>query len=392
MRANGLACALDAVSQRVPRHAVWGGEPADYNQEYIVSRDRLDAGLIADLRNAGVDLIPGRCEAAKSDDEQVSLNVRTDDGDSLTVHAQFFVEARGRAAPRTRDGGLRGPQTTALVRRMEPVAAPGTIVESLADGWAWYVCDGEQALLQVFVDSSHGLPKRRELAAFHDALCRQARGIAERSAAARPVGDVMSRNATTCLAGNLVTERSMRIGDAALAIDPLSGHGVFAAFGSALAASAAINTILARPGDCGIAMRFYTERCRHEAVRNARIGRDFYRLVERWRDRPFWAARRNWPDDEAAHGSPDAAEICIKPMPVVSNGFIEEHDVIVTPAHPRGVWRVDDVALAPLLKATRSVAGYRDAGFIATVANRMDVHPAQVATALNWLKTAGALE
>ena len=390
MSAHGLSNALQAVDDPVARHAFWAGNSADYNQEFIVSRDRLDAGLLADMTDADVDVIAGRCTGRKIDKDHVEISVRTTEQERLSLKAGFFVEARGRAAPRTRDTGLRGPQTTALVRRMEPAGAPGTVVESLPDGWAWYVCDGKQALLQVFVDSSAGLPKRRELAQFHAALCRQAQGIAGRTAAVRSTGSVMSRNATTSLSGELVTARSIRVGDAAAGIDPLSGHGVFAAFGSALAASTVINTILARPGDGAMAMRFYAERCRHEALRNARIGRDFYRLVEDWRDRPFWAARCDWPDDEAAHGLADAGAIRIAQMPVVNRGFIEAHEVIVTPAHPRGVWRVDDVELAPLLLAARDLAGDPDTRFVAAVANRMNVQPGQIISALNWLRSVGA--
>ncbi len=391
MSMHGLSGALTAVSDTVSRHAIWAGRSADYNRESIASRKRLDAGLMADLAEAGIEVIAGNCERPNVHADHVKVSVRCQNHEHRTLRAKFFVEARGRAAPKPRDGGMRGPETTALVRRMEPVGEPGTVVESMADGWAWYVCDGEQALLQVFVDSSSGLPKRGQLAELHDVLYRQAPGIAERCGKVQAVTDVMSRNATSYLAGGLVTGRSIRIGDAAVAIDPLSGHGVFAAFGTALAASATINTILARPGSSTTAMRFYVDRCEHSFMRNTRTGRDFYRLEEFWKERPFWAARRNWPDDEPAHGAAGAGTVSVQHMPVVSNGFIEQAEVVVTPEHPRGVWRVDDVALAPLLTAARGVKETPGPDFVEAMAGELQVRPAQVAAALSWLKAAGAL-
>ena len=52
---------------------------------------------------------------------------------------------------------------------------------------------------------------------------------------------------------------------------------------STTAASAVINTILTAPEDHDLAARFYCERAELGFRRNARIGRDFYRLEERQR-------------------------------------------------------------------------------------------------------------
>lgn len=391
MRANGLAHSLDAIGPLVPRHAVWAGEAADHNREHLVSRDRLDAGLIADASQAGVTIVHGRCETVTIAEDCVALFGTAGDGTAIGIEAAFFVEARGRAAPRIRKGGFRGPETTALVRKLTSAGSPGTMIESLPDGWVWHVSDGEQALLQVFLDSSGGLPKRDGLVAHYETLASRAEAVAERIGKPASEGPVMSRNAATLLSGDLIAPRSLRVGDAAAAVDPLSGHGVFAALGSALAASAVINTLLQRPWDNAAAMRFYTERTEQGALRNARIGRDFYRLEQQWQNHAFWRARRDWPDAVDAHGRPDPGTVRIGRMPVVRDNFIEEAEVILTPDHPRGVWRVDDVALVPLLRAAHDAGPGATADFVDSLADRLDVRPAQIASALNWLKSAGAL-
>ena len=389
MRVHGLRNALSTVRQSVPRQAIWGGETAHYNQEYIVSRNNLDDGLLDDVRAAGADVAVGRCTRQTVIVDHVELGIRRSEGGDQTLRARFFVEGRGRAAPRIRNGGMRGPETTALVREVRPAHEPQTIVESLADGWAWYVSNGERSLLQVFVDSSQGLPKREHLTPFFERICREARD--ERIRHAETFGPVMSRNATTYLAGELFAGRSLRIGDAAMAVDPLSGHGIFAALGSALAASATINTILSQPENTDTAIRFYSDRAQHSALRNARIGRDFYRLEEHWAANPFWHSRRNWPDSKPAHIEAGDQDVCIQAMPVVSDGLIVEERVVVTPEHPRGVWQVDNIALVPLLEAARATGDVSSAEFIETAAGKLEAQPKQVITALNWLKSAGAL-
>jgi hypothetical protein len=199
-------------------------------------------------------------------------------------------------------------------------------------------------------------------------------------------GPVATRAATPRLARTLLTETVIRIGDAASAVDPLSGHGVFEALGSALAASAAVHTILETPKSAPLARRFYEERTRLAFERFARVGRDFYRMETRWPDRPFWRARADWPDDGPAHAPALGAPARIEPRPVVADGLVVERPVVVTPDQPRGIWQIDGVPLAELLDALRDCEGTPLAESGAGLAARLDVTQAKLATALDWLR------
>ncbi|MDJ0950594.1 MAG: FAD-dependent monooxygenase, partial [Alphaproteobacteria bacterium] len=319
LRAHGLAEAAAAVGPEVARTAIWNGARAARNREHVTARPAFDAALLRDAARDGVRAIPTRRVGILARADGAAVKFVGADGSEETITARFLVEARGRSAPSPRAGRIRGPETTALTRRIAGApAAPCTAVESFADGWAWFVSDGTDSFLQIFVDSTEGLPKRGALAAHFDRLAAALPLAQEMIGAGRPAGAVTTRNATPCLAPKVITDRSIRVGDAAAAVDPLSGHGLFEAAGSALAAAAAIHTILAKPANAALARRFFAERTDASFERYCRLGRDFYALETRWPERVFWRARAAWPDRQPAHGPAAFGAVTIDRRPVVA--------------------------------------------------------------------------
>ncbi len=126
-----------------------------------------------------------------------------------------------------------------------------------------------------------------------------------------------------------------------MAVDPLSGNGIFQSLSSALVAPAVVNTLLQRPAESELAVAFYRDRLHHLFHRFARTGRDFYRLESRWRGGGFWRARAGWPDLEPAHVQPDRV-IGTARRPVLNHGFIERAEVVLTEDQPLGIWRIGD--------------------------------------------------
>lgn len=135
-----------------------------------------------------------------------------------------------------------------------------------------------------------------------------------------------------------------------MAVDPLSGNGIFQSLSSALQAPAVINTLLQRPERAALAQRFHAQRVEQLFLRFARIGRDFYADEQRWAERPFWQARRQWPDREPAHPEPDFSALRIEHAPVLREGLVDQAEVVITPDQPLGIWHVQGVELAPLLR------------------------------------------
>ncbi|MGI9305372.1 MAG: flavin-dependent monooxygenase QhpG, partial [Gammaproteobacteria bacterium] len=170
------------------------------------------------------------------------------------------------------------------------------------------------------------------------------------------------------------------------AIDPLSGHGMFEAIGSALAAAPVVNTLIKRPQDATPARQYFQERAEQSFLRHCRVGRDFYTQERRWSTRPFWRERQQWPDDKPAHLPPLDSPPRIEQRPVIENDFIVLKEVVVTAHHPRGVWQVAGIPLIPLQRFLQS----RTAS-IELAARHFEQAPENAATAAEWLRFRGLL-
>jgi flavin-dependent dehydrogenase len=349
LRGAGLHQALADAALPSQRQVSWNGQQHAQNIEFLLDRPAFDRGLREDLRLAGVRLIEGRVLAVHSiaDGHRIELDERE------ALLADFLVEARGRQAPAL-GKGLRGPETVSLLNRWQ--GAPGSTasaVESLEDGWAWMArrADG-QCYWQWTVDvASAELPGKAQLLEY----CRRRR---EGSALAREFfGDALptglhlhARSSTAIVSAHTCGDDWIRVGDAAMAVDPLSGNGIFQSLSSALQAPAVINTLLRKPERAALARRFHQQRVEQLFLRFARIGRDFYADEQRWLHQPFWQARRQWPDADVAHVEADFQALRIERAPVLRDGFVDEAEVVITADQPLGIWHVQGVELAPLVR------------------------------------------
>lgn len=389
LRFAGCDRALAAAGPWVDRYAHWNGVSNQANGETLVDRAAFDAGLLDDLRAAGVDLRVGRVDSVSRAPD--GWHVVGPDGDGAVISARFLVEARGRQAP-ARGGRRHGPASTALVRRWHvPEGAPATsAVASFVHGWCWFAHPGRsQADMQIVV-AGEGLPAKLELDPFYMERLAEIDEAADWLRGGVPFGPVTARNANVFVCDDLVGMQSIRIGDAAHGLDPLSGHGQFQAVSTALNAVAVINTLLDRPDDGDLARRFYAERIEHAFLMQSRVGRDFYRLESRWTDRPFWTERAAWPDDVAAHPQPETTPPVVAHRPVVEDGYVVEREVVVTADHPRGIWQIDGVPLVSLMHFLDRE--WRPGGNLTIeAADRLSCQPKQIETALSWLSHRGLL-
>lgn len=355
LRHAGLGAALAEATTPATRQVHWNGERLQPNQECLLDRQRFDQALRDDLRRAGVELVEGRVREVERGQ---GYRIHLDDG--RTLHGEFLVEARGRQAPLS-EGRLRGPETVSLLNLWQ--AAPGTpvsAVESLDDGWAWMarLADGS-CYWQVTLDATTAqLPGKTALPEYcaerrrGSALVAQLFG--ERAFAP---AQVHARSSTAILAGNCAGPDWLRVGDAAMAVDPLSGNGIFQSLSSALQAPVVINTLLQRPGQADLAQRFHQTRVEQLFLRFARIGRDFYVQETQRVAQPFWARRRGWPDAQPLHAAADWQAVRVERRPVLREGWVEEAEVVVTADQPLGVWHLQGVELAPVVRGLQAGIG-----------------------------------
>ena len=109
------------------------------------------------------------------------------------------------------------------------------------------------------------------------------------------VGPVSAVDATPYLDRHCATPNSIKVGDAALAIDPLSSSGVQKAIQGALSAAIVANTLLLRPERSEAALRFYRTSLAEASERHCRWAAGYYEKVAAQGGGPFWRDRAAGP-------------------------------------------------------------------------------------------------
>ncbi|WP_299904361.1 FAD-dependent monooxygenase [uncultured Paracoccus sp.] len=337
----GLFDAAEMRAVMAPRTSFWDGAPVQANAELIVDRAAVDAYLRRMAGAAGVRVIEGSALPLPG-------RVAMDGGQIMT--ARFVIDARGRRAHRSRPLVTRGPATIAIGAglQVDPAQGPGSRIVPLDQGWLWQAARGDgTAWAQLTLDAAD--PEGRA------AEARLAEGLAAASDGLPPVlgidSDLLIRDATPVLAAPAEDLAVLPIGDAASAMDPLSGHGLFWAVSSALAATAVRRTLMRRDDaeTRDLALRFLAQRHADVYPRQARLGRDFIRQQSARLHLPFWSRRAGFPDDAPLEAP---AESHIARRIVVEDGVLAEGEVVVTPHSPAGVfWVGPDRAVDLLRKA-----------------------------------------
>jgi flavin-dependent dehydrogenase len=335
----GLLHAAAAVPSPSPRRAIWAGTERTAGAESLLWREGFDRALREDLDAAGVGCESGRLRSCRPVPGGGVEAVLSDGSRRL---AAALVDARGRAAFERRQCALQGPPTVAVSQCWRGTPGEvGSLVFAFDEGWAWCtrLPDGTR-FTQIFLASDAlTLPARPALGGWlHERLL--ALPLArEWVAGCRAVAAPVARACTAWLHARPWESGVLRAGDAAMAVDPLSGNGIFQALSSASVAPAVINTLLQDPANATLAADFYSARLRELFLRFARAGRDFYAEEAPGSGSPFWHVRARWPDAEPMHASEDRV-LGVEVRPVVEEGWIRAREVAITTAQPLGVWRV----------------------------------------------------
>lgn len=367
LQQQGLAHAMAGILPASTRLTHWNGELRAANTEYLVDRHGFDEGLWADLQAAGVKAIRarvGRVQEQPDGSWCVEARLGGEKGGSTRGETRlwttdFLVEARGRLAPHA-GATHRGPQTLSLLCQWqgEPImAGHATAIESLPDGWAWMarLPDGRCYWQWTLDVAATPLPPRAALPAWcaerrQTPLADQFFGVPNLEAGRH--APVVARPSEPIRALTVVQANLIRVGDAAMAVDPLSGNGLFQSLSSALQAPAVIHTMRVAPARAALAADFHRRRIAHLFERFCRIGRDFYAMESRWPEHPFWSERSQWPDGQPAHPVPlPGALPSVVRGPALCGSEIIETELVLTPDQPLGIWQLDGEPLAPILRA-----------------------------------------
>ena len=262
-------------------------------QGLLVDRGEFDRLLLNHARSVGVRVFQPATVATKSlRGDGWDLQVKLEDG-SLELRAKFLADATGRAALLRSLRRRTGCRTVALHAYWQGGKLPTQPrIEAGPAEWFWGVPlpDGVYNTL-VFMDAARFRAARaRGLAVSFRALI-EGSGLLAGSRDARLLGPVSAADATSYLDEESLTDRSIKVGDAVLALDPLSSSGVQKAIQTALAGAVVVNTLLRKPERSQAAQRYYRDRLGEASVRHRQWAAGYYGSVAVKRPDRFWQDR-----------------------------------------------------------------------------------------------------
>jgi flavin-dependent dehydrogenase len=339
LREAGLGSAAECASEAGTRVVWWAGEISERGQEYLIEREPFEARLCDSLRTAPVNWLEASVRSIHCASD--AWEVDTTRG---SIRSRVVLDARGRYARRS---DCRGPLLVAwrVTQLSAGCSVPSSAVAALDDGWCWLARTGNGILSLQFVGSADKPLCRQQLRAKIQAL-------ADVLPAFQPEVDLLL-GAETIHPRAAVARYSqpsrgpgfLRIGDAAVAMDPLSGNGVHEAIRSGRVAVAAVNSYL-RGTQWSVVARFIDDRARELWRRSVGAAAGFYRLQAKGSGGEFWtqtAAAYERAAQEAAIRHEGSGHFEMRP--VLDGDSIELRRVWVCADWPRGVWKVDGRSL-----------------------------------------------
>ena len=355
----------------------WNGTPSERADPdglgLLVDRARFDTVLIAWARGLGVRVLQPAAVSERLHGEDGWQLVIGTGGASRRLRVRMIVDASGR------DGALpgrrrrTGPRSVALYAYWEGRRLPSQPrIEAAANGWYWGVPlpDGTYNTL-AFVDgaSLRNRAWRSREAFLHELVERS--GLLAGCEAPRVVAGVFAADATPYVDESSVTSDQIKVGDSALAIDPLSSSGVQKAIQTALSGAIVVNTILRKPEHAAAAIRFYRDSLTQASDRHRAWARSHYATVAARDSASFWSTRSAPPTGMERAASPaspadisaqvtSAAKVQLSgaaelvDVPRLTSDFVElgpalRHPSLDAPVAYLGGWE-----LAPLVREVRA--------------------------------------
>jgi flavin-dependent dehydrogenase len=340
-----------------------------------VDRGHFDSLLLAAAHEKGAYVLcETRASRPQPDGSGFSrVPIRIEGGRTGELRARFIVDASGRRALLGGEKQRTSAPTIALYGYWRGARIEGveSRIEAASDGWYWGapLPDGT-VVAAVFMDSdrmaaAHG-PGLQGFYCDMLARSRLLSGCLNGTLASR----VVACDAASYTDPSPVGDGWIKVGEASVAIDPLSSQGVEVAMVSGIQAAVAVDTILSDPARAPLAAQFYSERQReiaaqHQALAAQRYAESAFRGGSFWDRRAVDAAgnaiqpppppaRQNAPP--ARRADPRQDRITRSPeLRIITTQVLTEAGMTTTKAleHPRlkqPVAYLGGVPLAPLVE------------------------------------------
>jgi flavin-dependent dehydrogenase len=344
----------------------WRRDPRQ--EGLLVDRGRFDALLLDRAKGLGVHILqPAIVRERRWDGDEWHLRIQTDAG-MVELRTRFLADASGRAAAlpaRRRRTACRTLALYAYWRGNRLPAEPR--IEAGSDAWYWGVPlpDGSYNTL-AFVDFENfrSGPSSSGAARFHELVARS--GLMEGCQDAGLASSIQAADATPYVDETCVTSCSIKVGEAALALDALSSSGVQKAIQNALAGAVVVNTLLRKPDSSVAAIRFFQECVDTASNSHCRWAAEHYRRVAKqgagafWQDRAAASMERPTPPPMTLHQNllsgavvHLSAELEFVDLPCIEDKLVTIKTALRHPNLQAPVAFLDGWEMAPLLKQLR---------------------------------------
>jgi flavin-dependent dehydrogenase len=235
-----LPCPLTRLQWPGPRQ-----EMRVHEQSVLLRRGRFDCMLLDAARRSGARVLPSTRAAPPTWSGFDWMLVVSGKQWRGRIVARFLVDARGRRSGLPRRRRRLSPPTVALSGSCTGAFSKHAEmrVAAIENGWCWgaFLPDGN-AEVSVFLDTGDcaGLGGSDRLRLYGAAL----RSSDFFAALALAATNIAVCDASAFVDEDPVSEHAIKVGDAAIALDPLSSQGVQAALRSAVQAAVVVHTIL----------------------------------------------------------------------------------------------------------------------------------------------------
>jgi flavin-dependent dehydrogenase len=275
----------------------WSGDEAIRRRStsagLLVDRGRFDALLLDYARAQGVRVMqPAALRARSRQDHGWRLAVECTNW-TYAIDTDYLVDASGRWSVLGGRKQRAGDRTLAIYGYWRGRFLPcEPKIESAPEAWYWGVPlpDGTYNVMAFVGLAAYRSQRFASLSAAYDKFIGRTSLMAG-MLDARLVGPVRATDASAYLDPDNIGPGWIKIGEAALALDPLSSTGVQNAITTALSGSIVVNTLLRRAEQAETAMQFYRTRLRQFSQRHQRWAAELYATALPRHRRPFWEAR-----------------------------------------------------------------------------------------------------
>ena len=332
---------------------------------YVVDRGHFDALLLSSAREAGVRILhPARAHRPRRVDTGWHIAAQTPGG-VAEIACRFIVDATGRSGALLSRRAYRSARTVALYGYWRSVSWTGAAirVEAGPNGWFWGGALPDSTLNAiVFLDPQTVRDRGGEsLTQLYCSLLASSTLLGTCLGGTLTTG-VMACDASSYIDQRLVDELSIKVGEAACSIDPLSSQGVQTALVSALQGSTVVHTLLRKPANTAAALDFYRTHQEEIVAHHYRLSASYYAEGGVTHDTDFWKVRgRRMEEQENNRLRPVTSALvsrstpvrqspraCAVEVPCIRDGFIEPLRALSSPAIARPVAFLGDIEVAAL--------------------------------------------